>query len=102
MRVLLIAALALGLASCGGGDSGGQPATSSACSGDAVTIDMKDIKFAPEKATAKAGDTVCWVNDDSVDHDVVADSGATFKSALFGKGKTFTATVDKAGTVKYK
>jgi plastocyanin len=104
MRLLLIAALALGLglAACGSSDSGGQAGSTTACSGDALTIHMKDIKFAPKTATAKAGDTVCWVNDDSVDHDVVADSGADFKSALFGKGKTFTAKLAKAGTVKYE
>jgi plastocyanin len=103
MRRFAIAALALGLAACGGsGSSGGQAASSAACPSGAVTIHMKDVQFSPNTATAKAGETVCWVNDDSVDHDVVADSGASFKSLLFGKGKTFTTKVDKPGTVKYE
>jgi plastocyanin len=102
MRRLAIAALALGLAACGSsGSSGGQASSSEACPSGAVTIHMKDIKFNPETATAKAGQTVCWVNDDTVDHDAVADSGASFKSVLFGKGKTFSSKLDKPGTVKY-
>jgi plastocyanin len=103
MRLLIIALLGIAFAACGGGDdNASQPAASDTCASDAVTIHMKDIKFAPDKATAKTGQTICWINDDTVDHDAVANSGATFKSELFGKGKTFTTTVDQAGTVKYE
>jgi plastocyanin len=103
VRIALIIVIGLTLAACGGDDSGGkQAASSGSCPSGAVTIHMKDIKFDPETTSAKAGDTVCWVNDDSVDHDAVADSGASFKSELFGKGQTFTTKVDKAGTVKYE
>ena len=103
MRRFATAALALGLAACGSsGSSGGQAASSEACPSGAVTIHMKDVQFSPKTATAKAGQTVCWVNEDSVDHDAVADSGASFKSLLFGKGKTFTTKLEKTGTVKYE
>jgi plastocyanin len=102
--VLLLSSLVLGLAACGGDDSGGsdQGASSGDCLSDGVTIVMKDIKFDPEKATAGVGQTVCWVNEDSVDHNAVANEGADFKSELFGKGKTFSTTVDTPGTVKYE
>ena len=101
--LLLIAALTLGLAACGGGgDDGGQGASDAACASGTVTIKMVDIKFDPEAADAGVGQEVCWVNEDSIDHNVVANSGATFKSDLFGKGKTFTATVDKPGTIAYE
>ncbi|HET8754673.1 MAG TPA: plastocyanin/azurin family copper-binding protein [Solirubrobacteraceae bacterium] len=103
MRVLL--ALIIGLvvvAGCGGDDDGGGTAgSSSACPSDAVTIKMADIKFNPETTTVEAGQQVCWVNEDSVQHDAVAESGADFKSELFNKGETFTTTVDQPGTVKY-
>jgi plastocyanin len=104
MRLLIIGLLALGLAACGSSSDsgGGQTASSGSCPSDAVTIHMKDIKFNPATASAKTGQTVCWVNDDSVDHDASADSGASFKSELFGKGKTFTTKLDTAGTVKYE
>ena len=60
-------------------------------------IKMVDIRFAPEEATANVGRQVCWVNEDTIDHNAVAEHGADFKSELFGKGQTFTTTVDKAG-----
>ena len=96
----LLVGLAL-LAGCGGDDDGGQPGSSAACADDAVTIKMVDTKFDPEQATVKTGQKVCWVNEDSIQHDAVAESGASFKSELFNKGETFTATVDQPGTVKY-
>ena len=95
--------LALTLAACGGDDSGGgeQPASSGGCPGDAVVIRMANIKFDPQNATARAGQEICWPNEDEVEHDVTAESGATFKSNLYGKGETFTTTVDKPGRVEY-
>jgi plastocyanin len=99
---LLVACLALVLAGCGGGnDNGGSGSSSGSSSGNTVTIDMKNIKFAPEDVTVKVGQTVKWVNQDTVDHDVSAKSGADFKSDLFGNGKSFEWKADKAGTVSY-
>ena len=106
MRLALAALLlALTLAACGGDDDGGgggeQPASSGKCASDAVVIRMADIKFDPQEATARAGQEICWTNEDEVEHDVVAESGSTFKSELFGQGEAFTATVDKPGRVEY-
>jgi plastocyanin len=100
---LLVACLALVLAGCGGGNDNGSGSSSSSgsSSGNTVTIDMKNIKFAPQDATVKVGQTVKWVNQDTVDHDVSAKSGADFKSDLFGNGKSFEWKADKAGTVSY-
>ena len=99
---LILAVLALGVAACGGDDGGGeQGASSSACPDGAVVIEMVDIKFDPEDATADVGQDICWTNEDSIDHNAVAETGATFESELFGKGETFTATVDQPGTVEY-
>lgn len=61
---------------------------------------MRNIKFAPETTQAKVGQSVCWVNDDDVQHDAQAQDGQ-FSSALFGKGKTYTAKVAKAGDIAY-
>jgi plastocyanin len=93
--------LACFAAACGGDDGGDQGASSEACPSDAVVIKMADIKFDPEDATVSAGQAVCWSNEDTIDHDVSAESGASFKSELFGKGQTFTTTIDAAGTVQY-
>ena len=98
---LALLLLAFAFAACGGDDDGGSAGSSSACAGDAVTIKMVDTQFDPETATAKVGDKVCWVNEDSIQHNAVAEYGASFESDLFNKGETFTATVEEAGTVKY-
>ena len=98
---VLLALLATGATACGGDEGGGQGASSEACPSDAVVIRMVDIKFDPEEASADAGQQICWTNEDSIDHDVSAESGADFKSELFGKGQTFTTSVDRPGTVEY-
>jgi plastocyanin len=101
LALLLVLALAA-LSACGGGGSSSSGASSSTCPKGAAVIKMKDIKFDPETTTAGVGQQICWINEDTIEHDAVADSGASFKSELFGKGQTFTATVDKPGTVKYE
>jgi plastocyanin len=108
MRAVLPIALllALGLAACGGSSDGGGGSgasgtvSKSACPKGATVIHMRNIQFDPQTASTKVGSKVCWVNDDDVQHDAQADDGA-FKSALFGKGETFSTTVTKAGDVSY-
>jgi plastocyanin len=111
--------LLLALAGCGGdddGDSGQAPSetqtrtqTPAPASGDdggtasgEVEIKMRDIQFAPKTATVKVGQQVTWVNEDSVPHNAIADSGASFKSDDFGQGGRFTFTPTKAGTISYE
>jgi plastocyanin len=105
MRRLTIPLLLLALfaAACGGDDDGGadQGASSEACPSDAVVIKMVDIKFDPEDATAGVGQQVCWINEDTVQHNAVAEEGGQFKSDLFNKGQTFTTTVEDPGTIDY-
>ena len=98
---MLAACVALMLAGCGGGNDNSSGGGGGSSSGDTVTIDMKNIKFAPKDATVKVGQTVKWINQDTVDPDVVAKSGATVKSDLVGNGKSFEWKADKAGTVSY-
>jgi plastocyanin len=97
----LALALALAIAACGGDDGGEQPAASGECASGAVVIRMVDIKFDPEDATARAGQEICWTNEDEIEHNAVAESGADFKSELYGKGETFTTTVEEPGRVEY-
>ena len=102
-RLLPALVLVATLAACGGGGGGGgtkSAASTAQCAKGAVVVHMANIAFAPDKATAKVGQTVCWVNDDDVQHDVIAD-GKQFKSDLFGKGHTFSWKADKAGAVPY-
>jgi plastocyanin len=119
---LLLACLALAVfaAGCGsdsnsgsGSSSAAAPAADTSSTESATTKDstasgsgeieikMQNIAFAPKDVTAKVGQTVKWSNEDSVDHDVTATDGATFKSKLFGKGESYSQKLDKAGTIKY-
>jgi len=112
------ACLALGgalVAGCGSSSSSSKsssnstpaaaPATSTPAAapaaGGTIAVSMKNIQFVPTSVTAKVGQTVKWTNDDSVDHNVTATSGETFKSNTFGQGATFSQKLTKAGTIKY-
>jgi len=104
--------LAAGAAGCGEGEKksedSGSPAPSKpapanpapAKAGD-VKVSMKDIQFEPKAAKAKVGQTITWTNDEPVEHNVVAKSGADFSSQAFGQGKTFKAKVEQPGKIDY-
>jgi plastocyanin len=107
---LLLACLAVGLvvAGCGdddddGGNGGGaaqeQPAPEA--EGGGTEVSMKDIKFEPGEVTINAGDTVTWVNDDSVGHDVTGDNFKSGEPGAMKSGDTFEHTFDSAGTFDY-
>jgi plastocyanin len=108
-RIALLACaavLAVAAAGCGSSNNSStatsgssSPAASSSSGG--VAIKMQNIAFDPKATTVKVGQKVTWTNDDSVDHNVTAQSGASFASKNFGKGATFSFTPTKAGTIKY-
>ncbi|MEA2332073.1 MAG: hypothetical protein QOH58_2211 [Thermoleophilaceae bacterium] len=115
LLALLLACLALGLvaSSCGGDDeeSGGggnaettaetteQPAGEGG--GASTEVSMEGIKFDPGEVTVKAGDTVTWVNDDTVGHDVTGDDFKSGDPGAMASGDTFDHTFDEAGTFDY-
>jgi len=110
LAILTAAAALVAVAGCGSSSSSSSsstpaattPATSIApAAGGATAVTMQNIAFAPAVVSVKAGQTVTWTNDDSVDHNVTATKGATFKSSTFGKGGTFSWNAGKAGTVSY-
>jgi plastocyanin len=94
---MLVSILALAAAGCG--DDGGGSATALKA-GD--VIGMQNLRFKPDRVQVPVGQKITWRNDESVGHDVKADSGASFASETFSKDKTFSWTPDKAGTVKYE
>jgi plastocyanin len=116
--LILMAALSLLLiagvfaASCGGGGgSGGTTATTVGASttagtpttaggGGGAQVVMKNLAFDPATATIKAGESVTWTNQDSMNHTVVGDNGE-FKSSELANGATFSFKFDKAGTYAY-
>jgi plastocyanin len=95
----LVVLASLAAAGCGGDDGGGGSAQVLKAG---APIGMKSLKFHPGHVQVPVGQTITWHNDESIPHDVKADSGADFASKTFGKDGTFTWTPATAGTVKYE
>ena len=96
-----LASAALVVAGCGSDD---EPA-SDADRGEAVSgqqVEMKDIAYQPETIRVRTGETITWINRDSVQHDVVnVKEGEEPKSDLFNEGQTYEFTPTEAGTIEY-
>src|SRR5918999_1022499 len=114
---LLLACLALGLVAAGsrggddederGGDGAAPPGDPADEGGGGVgggggsEVSMEGIQFQPAEVTVGVGDAVTWTNDDSVAHDVTADSFSSGESGGMASGDTFEQTFDEAGTFDY-
>jgi plastocyanin len=114
---MLLACLALGLvvAACGDDDDGGGGGGNGAATteepagggedggggGGGTEVSMEGIAFEPAEVTVSAGDTVTWTNNDSVAHDVTADSFSSGEAGGMAGGDTFEHTFEEAGTFDY-
>ena len=106
---------AIVLAACGGGggktaagndmagmdmaaEMAGQREPSAPVATDAVAY--QELRVLAGSVTVKAGSTVVWTNDDSIQHDVTFDSGGIASSDL-NHNDTFSHTFLTAGTYHY-
>ena len=64
------------------------------------TVNIKSTGFAPKTVTIAGGDTVTWKNVDTVNHQVVANSGA-FASGQIGPNRIYAKRIDTPGTYGY-
>ena len=111
LAVLACAALAVALAlgACGSSSSSSPssaPASSTAApaaSGAAQTLQVRlvNIAFTPSASTARVGERITWTNGDSVDHNVIAQSGAHFSSPTLHAGDSYSFTPRRAGRILY-
>jgi plastocyanin len=114
LTLLACLALAVGGALAGCGDDGDDsssspppaaappPPPASAASGDEVKVTMKNLKYVPDKITAKVGQKIVWENTDGdIPHTVTASDGADFDSGNLTAGDTFSYTPTEAGTIAY-
>ena len=119
LLALMLACLALGLVACGGddeeSDGGGggaattseeQPADTGGGGGGGTEVSMESIQFEPKEVSVSAGDTITFVNNESVPHDVHKTSGpgedfASGPSGGMQQGDTFELTLDQPGTYEY-
>lgn len=64
------------------------------------TVNIKSTGFVPKTVTVAGGDTVQWKNIDTVNHQVVANSGA-FASGQITPNHTYSKRLDTPGTYPY-
>jgi plastocyanin len=80
----------------GGGDDGGGGG-----GGAGTEVSEEGIAFEPAEVSVGVGDTVTWTNNDSVDHDVTADTFSSGEPGGMAPGDTFEHTFEEAGTFDY-
>jgi plastocyanin len=64
----------------------------------ALAMDQKGMEFRPHILIAKVGDTVKFLNSDSVDHNVYTPDGDAYNLGVFPKGQSRDHKFEKAGT----
>lgn len=96
--LILMIALALGLAACGS-DNGGSDTTGGG-GGAEEQVEIVEFAFSPETLTVPAGTTVTWLNSDSVSHTATSDDDV-WDSDTLASGGEFSFTLDEAGTFSY-
>ena len=64
------------------------------------TVHIKNFAFSPATVTVKAGSTVVWTNNDSIQHDLTFDNGGIASNVL-NQNDTFSHTFPTAGTYHY-
>jgi plastocyanin len=116
IRRVLAVALLLAAAACGGNNSNSTPAPSSTgttttggtTTGATTTVTMPigasgltTTAYAPNPVTIKVGDSINWVNNDSIAHTSTANNGTTFNSGIINPGASFRATFTTAGSFPY-
>jgi plastocyanin len=106
--VVAIGAVMLFAVACGSGST--PTSTASGTGGGTAAVVIKSFAYTPQTITVKAGTTVTWTNQDSVQHTVTSTDGistsanvtSAFDSGLFNQGQTFSFTFSKAGTYFYE
>lgn len=61
-------------------------------------VRLRNLAFSPTTVRVHVGQTIKWVNDDNVVHNVTSQDGTTIASANFGPGQSFEYTPKLAGT----
>ena len=90
----IITILAFAIIGCGTGKSA--QSTTQVAEKNIVTI--HEFKFNPSEITIQKGETITWVNEDSVTHTV---TGTVINSGLLEKGKSFKQTFNETGAFDY-
>lgn len=60
------------------------------------TVEIKQMKFHPAELIVQEGDTVVWINQDIVAHDVTEESSKAWTSSLMPVGKSWNLVVTQS------
>jgi len=60
------------------------------------TVEIKQMKFQPAELAVQEGDTVVWVNNDIVAHDVTEESSKAWTSSLMPVGQSWSLVVTQS------
>ena len=60
------------------------------------TVEIKQMKFQPADLIVQKGDTVVWINNDIVAHDVTEESSKAWTSSLIPIGKSWSLVVTQS------
>jgi len=100
LTLLLVTVFALA-AGCGDGGetiTTGPPTTALS---EGAQVAIVGSSFQPAEIVINAGETVTWINEDPISHDVASDDGQTFESPLLGQGDTYSFTFEAPGSYPY-
>jgi len=59
------------------------------------TVDIIQMKFSPADIAVHSGDTVMWVNNDMVAHDITEQKNHLWSSSLLAPGKSWKMVITK-------
>lgn len=65
------------------------------------SVTIQDFAYSPKHITIKVGTTVTWTNQDSVRHNVTADTDGGPNGPLLAKSETYSYTFKKVGDFEY-
>lgn len=65
-----------------------------------ATVSIKRSGFVPASVTIDQNESVTWTNNDTINHQIVANSGA-YASPILGPGKSWTRKFGNGGTFRY-
>ena len=60
------------------------------------TVEIKQMKFQPAELMVQKGDTVVWINNDIVAHDVTEEPGKAWTSSVMPVGESWSLVVTQS------
>ena len=107
-RLVVVSAFLLFAIACGGSSSTAPspsptPAPGGSSSSVAIPAGASSLgnrAYAPDDVNVSAGDTVTWMNNDSIEHTSTSD-GNGWNSGVVAPGARFSFTFQTAGTFSY-